>query len=297
VARMCTLILGVDVVAPASVLLAANRDEDPGRPADPPGVLSESPRLVGGRDRRAGGTWLAVRERRAVVALLNRRDHSGEPAPPVPGRRSRGALVLDVASAAEDEPPPRLPADPPGVLRGPGPTGSSLALAALRRAMASCLLSRYSPCSLVFASPEASWWMALEGDAPPWCRGRPRTPRFHAIAPGWHVLTHADLDDPGEPRTARLVRELAGFAPGSLAEAQERLDALLASHGDEARGLPPVCLHHGGMVTVSSSRVWLAAGDARYRHAEGRPCEHPLEDVSGLLEPANLGSRSANRPR
>src|SRR5262249_29501637 len=72
VARMCTLILGVEVVASGSVLLAANRDEDPARPADPPGVLSESPRLVGGRDRRAGGTWLAVRERRAVVALLNR---------------------------------------------------------------------------------------------------------------------------------------------------------------------------------------------------------------------------------
>jgi len=198
-----------------------------------------------------------------------------------------------VALAGEDEPPPRPAVDPPGVLRGPGPAPSRLPLAALRRAMASCQLSRYSPCSLVFASPEASWWMSLEGDGPP---------RFHAIAPGWHVLTHADLDDPAEPRTARLVRELQGFAPGSLAEAERRLDALLASHGDEARpdggrGLPPVCLHHGRMVTVSSSSVWLAADAARYRHAEGRPCEHPLEDVSGLLEPANLGSRSANRPR
>ena len=288
VARMCTLILGVDVVAPGSVLLAANRDEDPGRPADPPGVLSESPRLVGGRDRRAGGTWLAVRERRAVVALLNRRDRSGEPAPPTPGRRSRGALVLDVASAAEEEPPRPAGADPPGVLRGAASGGPRLPLAALRRAMVSCQLSLYSPCSLVFASPEASWWMALEGDAPP---------RFGAISPGWHVLTHADLDDPGEPRTARLVRELEGFAPGSQAEAERRLDALLASHGEEAPGLPPVCLHHGRMVTVSSSRVWLAADTARYRHAEGRPCEHPLADVSALLEPANLGSRSANRPR
>jgi hypothetical protein len=51
------------------------------------------------------------------------------------------------------------------------------------------------------------------------------------------------------------------------------------------------------MVTVSSSAVWLSAAEARYRHAEGRPCEHPLEDVSALLEAANLGSRSANRPR
>jgi hypothetical protein len=285
---MCTLILGVDVVAQGSVLLGANRDEDPGRPADPPGVLSESPRLIGGRDRRAGGTWLAVRESRAVVALLNRRDRSGEPAPPTPGRRSRGALVMDVASAAEDGPPPGISrTDLPGAVRGAAFTEARLPLAALRRAMVSCELSRYSPCSLVFASPEASWWMALEGDLPP---------RFSAISPGWHVLTHADLDDPGEPRTARLSRELEGFVPGSLAEAEQRLDDLLASHGEEGPGLPPVCLHHGRMVTVSSSRVWLAAGEARYRHAEGRPCEHPLADVSALLEPANLGSRSVNRP-
>jgi hypothetical protein len=288
VAGMCTLILGVDVVARGSVLLAANRDEDPGRPADPPGVLSESPRLVGGRDRRAGGTWLAVRERRAAVALLNRRDRSGEPAPATPGRRSRGALVLDVASAAEDEPPRPGGAAPAGVLPGAASGRPSLALAALRRAMASCSLARYSPCSLVFASPEASWWMALEGDG---------APRFAAIHQGWHVLTHADLDDPGEPRTAGLVRELAGFVPGSRAEAERGLDALLASHGGETPGLPPVCLHHGRMVTVSSSAVWLSAGEARYRHAEGRPCEHPLEDVSALLQAANLGSRSANRPR
>src|SRR5262245_16520798 len=287
VARMCTLILGVDVVAPGSVLLAANRDEDPGRPADPPGVLSQSPRPVGGRGGRAGGTGLARRERRAAVALPNRRDTTGEPAPPLPGRRSRGALVLDVAAAAADEPPPRA-AEPLAALRRATSAGAGLAFGALRRAMASCELSRYSPCSLVFASPEASWWMALEGNA---------APRFAAIPPGWHVLTHADLDDPGEPRTVRLVRELEGFAPRSLAEAERRLDALLASHGEEAMGLPPVCLHHGRMVTVSSSAVWLAAGSARYRHTEGRPCEQPLVDLSALLEPANLGSPSANRPR
>ncbi|MGH7732039.1 MAG: NRDE family protein, partial [Candidatus Eiseniibacteriota bacterium] len=103
VAGMCTLIIGRDVVAPGTVLLAANRDEDPARPSDPPAVLRETPRLIGGRDRRAGGTWLAVRESRAVVAILNRRDRSGEPAPPAPDRRSRGALVLEVAAAGEDD--------------------------------------------------------------------------------------------------------------------------------------------------------------------------------------------------
>src|SRR5262245_22378254 len=101
---MCTMIVGRDVVAPGSVLVAANRDEDPTRPADPPAVLIEAPRVVGGRDRRAGGTWLAVREARAVVAILNRRDRSGEPAPASPGRRSRGLLAFDVAGVDQDEP-------------------------------------------------------------------------------------------------------------------------------------------------------------------------------------------------
>jgi len=29
--------------------------------------------------------------------------------------------------------------------------------------------------------------------------------------------------------------------------------------------------------------LWLAPGVARYRHAEGRPCEHPFVDHSHLL--------------
>ena len=61
---MCTLILGIDVAGPDTVIAGANRDEDPARPSDPPGVLVASPRVVGGRDRRAGGTWLALREGR-----------------------------------------------------------------------------------------------------------------------------------------------------------------------------------------------------------------------------------------
>lgn len=255
---MCTLIIGCDVVAPGSVLLAANRDEDPGRPSDPPRTLSEHPRLVGGRDRRAGGTWLAVREERAVVAILNRRDRPGVHAPAT-GRRSRGALVLDVAGVVEEGPATAATSSDATLALG-------LPAAALGRASAALRDAAYAPCTLVFATPGATWLMALEADG---------VPRFETLAPGWHVLTHADLDDPDEPRTARLVRELTGFVPRSLDQAERRLEELLRSHGDPGAGIPPVCLHEGPMATVSTSIVWLAAGEARYRHAEGRPCEHP----------------------
>lgn len=268
---MCTLIIGRDVVAPGTVFLAANRDEDPERPSDPPALLLETPRVAGGRDRRAGGTWLAVRETRAAVAILNRRDRSGAPAA-APGRPSRGALVLEVA-AADD-----VSASAPGAGPDPFPIppGDALSRGALARAVAALSRARYAPCTLVFASPGSSWLMSLEPAGPP---------RFEALAPGWHVLTHADLDDAREPRTAHLLRVLAGYRPGGPEEAGRRLEELLRSHGDPDTGAPPVCLHHGPMVTVSSSTVWLAPGEARYRHAEGRPCEHPFVDHSGLLRP------------
>lgn len=281
---MCTLILGRDVLSPGSVLLAANRDEDPARPSDPPQVLRESPRLVGGRDRVAGGTWLAVRQGRAAVALLNRRDRSGGPAPPAPDRRSRGLLALEVAGAEEIHPQTvprgrhdRL-ASPDGGLGGDDTTREpSLSLGARRSAERAIRGSRYAPFTLVFASPESCWLMAHDGDA-----ASPASPAV-PISPGWHVLTHADLDDVSEPRTAWLVRELSGFAPRSLEQAERRVDELLRAHGDAPAGIPAVCLHAGRMVTVSTSSVWLAAGVSRYRHAEGRPCEHPLMDHSHLL--------------
>jgi hypothetical protein len=56
------------------LLLAAVRDEFTRRPWDPPAAHwpALSPSIVGGRDRMAGGTWLALRhDRPAVAALLN----------------------------------------------------------------------------------------------------------------------------------------------------------------------------------------------------------------------------------
>ena len=156
-------------------------------------------------------------------------------------------------------------------------TAPGLPRAALRRALAEVHEATYAPFSLLFAAPEACWLLALDAGG---------TPRVEAVPPGWHVITHMDLDDAREPRTAALARQLAGFAPRSLAEAEARLDALLRSHGDPATGTPPVCLHAGPMVTVSASSVTLAPGEARYRHAEGRPCDHPFADHSHLARPA-----------
>jgi uncharacterized protein with NRDE domain len=233
---MCTLILGRDVTAPHTVLIAANRDEDVGRPSDSPLVLNESPRVVGGRDQLAGGTWLAVREGPAVVALLNRRGKL-----PEPGRiRSRGMLTMDLA---------RGPLDPPLTIRE----------------------GEYAPFSLLYATPRSCRLLVWDGEAQ----------RVIEISPGWHVLTHQELDDPTEPRAAYLVQRLRERPPAP-ANVEEELVAMLREHGEG--GTPPVCLHQGRMVTVSASLVRLAEHGVRYLHAEGRPCEHEFQDQSRLLE-------------
>lgn len=231
---MCTLLLGVAVVAPETVLLAANRDEDPRRASDPPMVLDAVAGIVGGRDRVAGGTWLAIRRRGTAVAMLNRRGTA-----PRKVTRSRGLLALDVA---------RQP-DAAFVIERLG-------------------VDAYAPFTLVCASAAAAWLIAWDGEAA----------REVQIAAGWHVLTHAELDDEDEPRTAWLARSLATFRPRTRAEAEAGAIERLARHET-----PAVCLHDGAMVTVSSALVWLARGDIGYAHAEGRPCTSPFVDRTHLL--------------
>lgn len=263
IARVCTLVLGCDVLGPGTVLVAANRDEDPARPSDPPRTLVGTPRVVGGRDRIAGGTWLALRERDFVVAMLNRHrdaDPLGAPAmvirpeqtevlPP----RSRGLLALDVAQALG---------------------GHGLEIDALWDAVAPW---RYEPFTLVYAGPSSRGLLTQ--------RAGGEIALFDVPA-GWHVLTHTRLDDADEPRAAALLEAVRRRAPRTIDESLSQLGELLRGHGDDR---PLACIHQGAMTTVSSALVALAPGEARYLHAEGRPCEAPFVDALALASAAATG--------
>lgn len=282
---MCTVIVGRDVVEPGTAWLAANRDEDPARPTDAPRVLHESPRVVGGRDRVAGGTWLAIREGHAAIAMLNRRPDrnaaasarggAGSPAPPAPSAdaplRSRGLLALEAATAAAN---------------GRDEDLANAVLDHVRRALAR---ARYAPFTLVFLAADQGWALAHDaGD----------DPRVQAIGPGWHVVTHADLDDPSEPRTAWLLEGLGSWSPRSSDEVERGLIERLKLHGGPHA--PAVCIHEGRMVTVSSTLVHFARGGVRYLHAEGRPCEHPFVDRTDLAvqeRPARATSDPRGAPQ
>ncbi|HYQ89060.1 MAG TPA: NRDE family protein [Candidatus Binatia bacterium] len=246
---MCTLILGLGILGPGSLLLGANRDESPRRPSTDPIVLVETPRVVGGRDLVSGGTWLAIRQSRFVTALMNRRPPAGDARDPST-LQSRGLLCLDAAAA--------------------GDAGSGSRLDVVQR-----LLSRHSfaPCTLVGVGVDGEAWALAVGLG---------EPRVKAIARGWHVITHRDLDDPGEPRTKWILDDIQEKRPGSPEEAFDLIAGYLRWHGDESR--PAVCLHREVFPTVSSSLLGLGVpGGPRYRHASGAPCVTPYRDCTSLL--------------
>src|SRR5262249_24055447 len=88
---MCTLAIYFKAVPGWPVIVAANRDEFLARPTLQPTPLLDDPHVVGGKDLRAGRTWLGINQFGMLAGLLNRRS----PEPPNPGARSRGLLCLD----------------------------------------------------------------------------------------------------------------------------------------------------------------------------------------------------------
>ena len=89
---MCTIIVRLDPHAAESVVVAANRDEVRTRPSDEPAEVR--PGIFAGRDRLAGGTWLAIGHR-ALAAITNIADASRDR-----DARTRGVLPLAALEGA-----------------------------------------------------------------------------------------------------------------------------------------------------------------------------------------------------
>jgi hypothetical protein len=102
---MCTVIVHVPVDTEAPIRLLAVRDEDPGRAWDPLGAWwPATPGVVGVRDTRAGGAWLAADPDAARLAVvLNRADLLND----ADATGSRGHIVLGAVAGEA------LPAAPP----------------------------------------------------------------------------------------------------------------------------------------------------------------------------------------
>lgn len=87
---MCLVAVAWRAHARYPLIVAGNRDEFHGRPSAPAAWWDDLPRVFGGRDLVAGGSWLAVsRDGRFAVVANNPRRPSG------PDLASRGQLVRD----------------------------------------------------------------------------------------------------------------------------------------------------------------------------------------------------------
>ena len=80
------------------LIVAANRDEHYDRPSAAASLIETTPKIIAGRDLRAGGTWLGVNSAGLMVGILNR--HLDGQNFLVADARSRGLLCMPLTKSA-----------------------------------------------------------------------------------------------------------------------------------------------------------------------------------------------------
>ncbi len=189
---MCLLITLFKVVPSAPLIVAANRDERYARPAVAITTLrAAGPRVLGGQDKVAGGTWMAVNEYGVVAGLTNLPSPQGRD----PAKRSRGELP--VALAAHQD-----------------------ASAAVAWILATVSPSDYNPCWLIVGDRESLFYVDLTGG---------RRPTARQLPAGTYVLDNAPLLPPSAKaaHVAELITKARAAGDGDVRDA---LAAVLRDH-------------------------------------------------------------------
>jgi len=238
--------------------VAANRDERLDRPAVAATVLQAGdPRILGGRDGEAGGTWLAVNEHGLVAGLTNRPALEGRD----PSKRSRGELPLALA-------------------------GHRRAEEAVEEFVHRFCPSDYNPSWLLVGDRRSLFYLDMtEGEEP----------HVRELPPGLHVLENNPIEA-GSPKQRHVLGLLRGFTPSEPTNSPlGTLDLVLADHSvPEVHGKLPdgvsesvlaACVHTDRYGTRSAAIVQVPDDDTakpRLAVADGHPCTAQFEDRSGL---------------
>ena len=241
---MCTVAV---LLSADGLLIAANRDESPSRPARPPRLWSDGPiPFVAGEDVPGGGTWLGVSAAGLSVALTNL--WWGDFRQPRP--RSRGAVVTALLSQA-----PTLDA-----------------AQALLREQPRAELGPFN--AIVCDQSGAGFVISAAAELL----------EYTPLAPGLHVISNllpgADWD-----KTRRVQADLrAVLATTSDPRRRAALALAMARHTAGGEPRESVCVHTDhDYGTVSSALVWVRPDGAGWWYADGPPCRTPLQDYSSLL--------------
>jgi uncharacterized protein with NRDE domain len=254
---VCLLVVLSRVIPGVPLVVAANRDEWLDRPALAMTSLAEAPGIRGGRDLRAGGTWLATSESGLVAGLTN----APMSVPPIVPKRSRGELPLLLA-------------------RFPGALEAALALQSSIRS------EEFNPCWMLCGDRDALVYLDLSTS------GRPDVER---LEPGIHILENRPLGPSpktdfvrallGQPPceldalTRRLKSLLASheIPPAAVTRGDGRLPETAAA-----------CVHAGPYGTRSAQIVIVPdRGAPHISFTTGPSCENPWQDL-----PADLQFRS-----
>lgn len=247
---MCTLIILRRPGHRWPVLIGANRDEMIDRLARPPGRhWPDRPEVVAGLDELAGGSWLGVNDWGVAAAVLNRTGSLG----PLPGRRSRGELVLEALDHADA-------------------VEAATALSALDPAA-------YRSFNLILADSRDGFWLRHSGE------GRIAV---HPLKEGLSLIAAGDIDDPATRRLELAApRFRAAPAPdpdrGDWAAWQNLLACDEAPLGEPAEAALRFRTR-GGFATVSSALLALPSREEPalkpiFRYAEWLPQPGPWQDV------------------
>jgi uncharacterized protein with NRDE domain len=259
---MCLLAVYFRAVAEAPVLAAANREEFFDRPTLPPRLVA----LENSSERALCGLDARAGgtwlgvNSRGVFVAVTNRPKQSQP----PAPRSRGRLCLDLLACRTAE-------------------------EASRRALAELSTGRYAGANYM-------------------CLDRSFASVIHAgeqvelvvLAPGLHLLSNGDLDDPHDARL-NLARELFSAPPiRSAAEfltAAQRICSHYVPHDGSAphgpSGGPSIVLRASDRGTVSSTLVALTVNpaDAVYQYSPGPPDLAPYDDYSPLARSLYSDSR------